>query len=1189
MKRTWVLAGLPLICLGLFAALVSVEVPQAAGREAGHAAAAPTARQAAPVQVTPATTPTRPIDYNWDVRPILSDYCFRCHGPDEKARQVNLRLDTAEGAYAALRRPGTFAIVPGKPDASQMIFRVTHANVAVRMPPQVANKVLSPEQIEILRQWIVQGAEYKPHWAFVPPQKAALPPLPAGTRVFTDIDRFVQAQLLRGGLRLSPEADKETLINRVTLTLTGLPPTLAEVDAFLKDTGPAAYGKVVDRLLASPAYGEHMGEQWLDIARYAESDGFLDDTHDRLLWPYRDWVIAAMTRNMPFDQFATWQLAGDLLPSHTKEQLLATAFLRVGKRTTENGSIDEEYRVEYAIDRAATIGQGFLAMTVGCARCHDHKYDPIPTKDFYSLTGFFNSTDEPGFYAPGRSGITPGPAMLWADPGAEADLARLRDAVRKAEAAYESTRAQAARVAAAKADALLSTPAAMTSLIQQALATGLQAHYPFDETTPMSDDQLPVPLPQARLSPPPLAPESLKQRCGGLVSDIGCRGAAPAPPPVGESEAAPAGVAAAGAAAPQGGQGAGRVVARPRPLGGGLVREELLLSPSTTAGVAPAVLSVPRLQAGIQGKAFYIEDNERAFLGKGVGYFERTQPFSLDLWVKAGQVYEDATVLNHRETENAGNAGYQLHLEQNHLRWDMMHSRAGNGISVTTTQAIPVNEWMHVTVTYDGSSRAGGTRIYVNGAAADVTVTRDNLSRTIIPNGDGNLNDEAFGLALGKRLRSSPPKGGAIDEVRVYRKALTPVEVRYLQSVVQPAVPQAPSRQELIDLLVAQEPRVGEGLAALTVARNIENETVSLIQQVPVMGDMPVPRPTYVLVRGNYEDHGEQVPPRGLTKVLPWNPAWPENRLGLAKWLFDPKNPLTARVFVNRTWQSHFGRGLVETAEDFGSQGSIPTNPDLLDYLAVNFIESGWDIKRLHQSIALSATYRQGSDASDALLKQDPRNMLLARYPRVRLPAEMVRDQALAASGLLVPKIGGPSVYPYQPPNMWDGFNAYKYPNPDQVPADAHHRRSLYSFIKRNAPHPAMASFDLPERGGAAARRQTSNTPLQALVLLDDPQYLEAYRALSSHVLKSVAATDARLIMVFRLATRRQPRADELATLRAYYEAQLRRFSQDTEAAVKLVTVGVTPVEPGLDTAQLAALTNVTTVVMNTPDAYTLR
>ena len=1152
MKRPY-RAGFLVSCTGLLAALTGVSGLVAAGRDAAQAQpqapAVTTAVSSAPV--------TRPVDYNWDVRPILSDYCFRCHGPDEKSRQAGLRLDTAEGAYAALRRPGTFAIVPGRPADSQLLFRITHANAAVRMPPLVANKALSPQQIEILRAWIAQGAEYKPHWAFTAPRKPAVPTVAAGPSVLTDIDRFVQARLGRDGLRLSSPADKETLINRVTLTLTGLPPTLAEVDAFLEDTSPLAYERLVDRLLASPAYGEHVGEHWLDIARYAESDGFLDDTHDRLLWPYRDWVIKALNENMPFDRFATWQLAGDLLPSHTKEQLLATAFLRVGKRSTENGAIDEEYRVEYAVDRAVTVGTGFLALTVGCARCHDHKYDPIPTKDFYGLTGFFNSTDEPGFYAPGRSGITPGPAMLWTDAATEKEIAGQRAAIVRAEAAYEAARQGAVNRVAARADALLQNPGDVRHLLEQSLTLELQGHYPFETTAPIPADVQPEPVPQARLSPPPLAPESLSPRCYRHESDIGCRTMR---------------------------TGMARLVDSWR-------TEPLVISPSTTAGAPPAVLLTPILRDGVVGKALYFDDNNRGVLGQDVGYFERTQPFSIDLWMQPGAVYGESLVFSHREADNAGNAGYILRLIDNRLWFEIAHSRAGNGIAIHTRDPLPVGKWAHVTLAYDGSSKARGLTMYLDGIPADVEIYRDNLTRTIIPNGDSNAGDDVYGIQFGQGGRIKTLKDGALDEMRVFSRALTAVEVRFLHEQVKSSGSPAPqvTRPELIDLLVAQDATVKDALSALVASRNIENETVSLLPEVLVMGDLPKPRPTYVLVRGNYEDHGEQIPPRGLDQVLPWNPAWPENRLGLAQWLFDPMNPLTARVFVNRAWQAHFGRGLVETSEDFGSQGSLPANPELLDYLAVTFRESGWDIKRLHKLIVMSGTYRQQSEVREELLQKDPDNLLLARFTRIRMPAEMVRDQALAASGLLVKKVGGPSVYPYQPPNMWDGFNAYDYPRPDAVPADTHHRRTIYSFIKRNAPHPAMASFDLPDRGGATARRRTSNSPLQALVLLDDPQFLEAYRALAGSVLRSETTTDARITKVFRLATRRHPKTAEIAALRDYHAAQTQRYTNDRAAAVKLLNVGVTAVDATLDPVQLAALTNLTTVVMNTPDAYSLR
>jgi hypothetical protein len=1109
---------------------------------------------------------SRPVDYNWDVRPILSENCFRCHGPDEKSRMAGLRLDVPDVAYAELKSgKGRHAITPGNPGESELLRRVSAENPAARMPPRSVNKVLSADQIDTLKRWIAQGAQYKPHWSFMAPQKPVPPSLKQSARVVNGIDRFVLERLEREGLHFSVEADKETLINRVTLTLTGLPPTLSEVDAFLKDRSRGAYEKVVDRLLASPAYGEHMAAYWLNIARYSESDGFLDDYHDRLFWPYRDWVIAAFNRNMPFDQFSTWQLAGDLMPAHTKEQTLATAFLRVGKRTTENGALDEEYRVEYAVDRANTVGIGFLGMTVGCARCHDHKYDPISHKDFYALTGFFNSTDEPGFYAPGSTGITAGPTLSWTDAATEAQLSEAAATIRAAEDVYAAARAAAGRDTAGRAEAMRRAPQELEAAIKQSLAGGLVAHYPFEETAPIPDDKLPRSLPNNRRpAPPPLAPLTLARRNG-----LG-------PPP---AVPAPAG------AAPTAEQQLAATRGVGRSLPSDLVRDALVWSPSTVHGIGPAVLESASLHPGAKGLAFYFDDTNRGFLAQDIGLFERTQPFSLDLWVLAAQVYEDSMVLNHRENDNSGNAGYQLDLEKNRLRFDLMHSRAGNRIRVVTRQPIAVKTWTHVTVTYDGSSRAAGVALYVNGVPADVDVVSDNLNRTIIPNGGGTLGDEHMGLSFGKRFRMTALKDGAIDELRVFKTALTPLEVRYLQNESVPAA----AADDVAALLVANDARVIEAGAKLIEAREAENQIISRVPEVLVMGDTPTPRPTYVLLRGQYTDRGEEVKPRGLSQIYPWNPSLPENRLGLAQWLFDARNPLTARVFVNRLWQQDIGRGLVETAEDFGAQGSIPSHPELLDWLAVTFRDSGWNVKQTQKLIVMSATYRQSSSASDQLVKKDPRNVLLARANRLRMPAEMVRDNALAASGLLVNTVGGPSTYPYQPDTIWDGLAVYAYPAADMIPADDHHRRSLYSFIKRNAPHPAMATFDLPDRGTTTVRRQTSNTPLQALVLLDDPQYLEAYRVLATHVLKTVADPDARITTVFRLATRRKPTPQERGPMRAYLDAQLVRYSEDKDAAEKLVQAGVTPVDPQVDVTQLAALMNLTAVVMNTPDAYSLR
>jgi hypothetical protein len=1140
----------------LGAALLLLDVAAVTGR-----AQAPSAQVAASARV---------IDYNWDVRPILSEYCFRCHGPDEKARRANLRLDQADSAYAALAggRGERHAVVPGKPDESEMIRRVTHQTPALRMPPAVTNKVVSAEQIETLRLWIAQGAQYKPHWAYITPVKPAVPSVKAAGRGLTDVDRFVVSRLEREGLALSAQADKETLINRVSLGLTGLPPTLAEVDAFLKDSSPSAYEKVVDRLLASPAYGERMAGYWLDVARYSESDGFLDDRHDRLFWPYRDWVIAAFNRNMPFDQFATWQLAGDLMPSHTKEQKLATAFLRVGKRTTENGSIDEEYRVEYVVDRTNTIGTAFLGLTVGCARCHDHKYDPISHKDFYSLSGFFNSTDEPGFYAPGNTGITPGPTINWTDAATEAKLAQADALVKERETAFDAARAAAARDAAIEAERLAGTPDAAAT-VQRSIAASLAAHYAFEQTSPIPDDQLPTSRPRRRMSPPVLEP---------LTQERNPFGPPPQPP-----------ANAAGQNLPPSGDQQLAAVRQRRNLPSDLVRDALVFTPSEIAGVPPGFLEAPIFKDGVKGKAFYFDDTNRGVLGADVGNYERHQPFSLDFWLLAAQEYEDSAVLNNLENDNNGNAGYALKLEKNRLRFDVMHSRAGDRISVVSRVAVPVKKWTHVTVTYDGSSRARGVALYLDGARLEVDVVSDNLTRTIIPNGGGTLGDEYLGLQFGKRFRMTTLKDGAIDEIRVFKKALAPIEIRTLQDAGAAFSDRDTVRRDLVEVLVAGDARVVEAAARLAEARDAQNRIVSVLPQVMVMGDTPTPRPTYVLLRGQYTDHGEQVQPRGLSQIFPWNDGLPKNRLGLASWLFDPKNPLTSRVFVNRVWQLYFGQGLVGTSEDFGSQGSIPSHPELLDWLAVTFRESGWDIKGLHKRIVMSATYRQSSNVSDELLKRDPRNVLLARAPRMRMPAEMVRDNALAASGLLVRTVGGKSTYPYQPDTIWDGTAGATYPDASRIPADDHHRRTLYSFVKRNAPHPAMATFDLPDRGTSVVRRQTSNTPLQALVLLDDPQYLEAYRVLAAHVLRTVQARDARLTMVFRLATRRHPQPVEMDTMRRYYDSQVQRYTSDQDAAAELLSVGVTPVDTKLPAPELAAMMNLATVVMNTPDAYSLR
>lgn len=1099
------------------------------------------------------------ISYNWHVRPILSENCFKCHGPDIEGREASLRLDSQEFAFERLEGPRErYAIVPGNPDNSELIWRINTSNPDDVMPHASTRKALTDREKAILRQWIADGAEYQRHWAFLPPEIVPAPPADFDDRAANGIDRYVFARLESEGVTPSPEADRETLINRVSLTLTGLPPSLDEVDTFVADTSPDAYEKLVDRLLGSPRYAEHMASWWLDLARWSDTDGFLDDHHDRYLWPWRDWVIEAFDRNMPFDEFGTWQLAGDLLPDATEEQLLATAFLRVGKRSTENGAIDEEYKVEYMVERTDNaLGTAFMGLTLGCARCHDHRYDPISQRDYYQLGAFFNSNDEPGHYPPGFSGVQGGPTLAWPSEEQSAAIDAAAALVAEREVAYRSALAAASsEVEAAVGGLLAGDGLPATATLRVSLERGLAAHYAFDTATPAKLTDLPTRRP---LNLPP-------------VSLAEFRPSASAPPPQ-EFETDEERQAAEFQA---------RVPSH-------YDAAKLSLSPAATAGVPGAIVQAPILRDGISGQALFFDETNRGFLGRDVGYYDRSQPFSIDLWFYAAEAYEDVPVLNHISENNSGNTGYKLSIDQGHLWVQLSHSPPANMIALRSVAPFPLGEWTHVTLSYDGSSRAAGTRVFFNGRPAEMHVERDTLTRSILPWTSGDVLDPFVGLVFGSRFRMKAPVGSGLDEIRLYDRALAAAEIAVLhadmlgQSIV-------PDRDDLVDAIVAHDSRVLATLDELTSARSAHDELVSVVPQVLVMGDAPEPIPTHVLYRGVYNEPRDEVEPRGLESVMSWDDSLPGNRLGLAQWLFDASNPLTVRVFVNRIWQTHFGRGIVETAEDFGSQGSIPTHPELLDWLAAEFVESGWDVKALHRLIATSATYRQSSAVPDALAASDPDNALYARGPRWRMTAEMVRDHALAVSGLLVGTIGGDSVRPYQPGGIWNPTNSfYRYPESDAIPADEHHRRTMYTFVKRNALHPALRNFDFMNRTESVARRRSSNTPLQALTLLNDPQYVEAYRALAGSVLTSSDDAHTQLRQLYRLATRATPSEAMLDRLELYYEDQRATFGADVEKALALLEVGVTDPDPTLDSATLAALTNVAAVVMNSPDAYTVR
>jgi hypothetical protein len=1005
------------------------------------------------------------VDFARDVLPVLADNCFHCHGPDEKARKAKLRLDTKDGAFSK-----SGVIVPGKSGESELYARVSSSDATEVMPPPDSNRKLTAKQKDALKAWIDAGAKWGTHWAYVPLPKVAPVPAnrdPKGSAwVRNPIDAFILARLEKEGLKPSPEATKEAWLRRVTFDLTGLPPTLAESDAFLKDQSPKAYEAVVDRLLASPRYGERMAADWLDLARFADTHGYQYDRH-RTMWPYRDWVIRAFNANQPFDQFLTDQLAGDLLPTPTKEQRLATAFNRLHMQNEEGGVVEEEFRVAYVTDRVTTFGTTFLGQTLECSRCHDHKYDPITQKDFYRLFAFFQNIDECG-QTTYFTNAMPVPTLLLSTAEQDQKIAELKAVVAASEASVQRVRGSA-REAFAK----WARPSA-------------------------------VPLPK------PVAAYSFEEWKGNRVTND-----ADPKHPAAESNG-------------------------PKPI------------------------------AGRTGRGAEL-NGDNGFDFPAAGHFKRSDPFTLSVWVRTPNHPKRAVIVHHsRAPVDAGSRGYELLLEDGRVAFGLHHMWPGNSVKVTTAAKVPVNEWVHLAASSDGSGRAAGLKLFVNGQFQQTEVIRDKLSKDI-DYGGGEPN-----LAIGYRFRDPGFKGGKVDEFRVFDRALTAAEVATLADAAA-----APTDDEWFDLFLhtAHEPyRVA--LAELKKARHALADFVTPIPEVMVMQEEPTPKPAFVLKRGAYDAPGEAVT-SDTPAALPAFPAnAPRNRLGLAQWLTHPDHPLTARVTVNRLWQQMFGKGLVETSDNFGTTGTPPTHPELLDWLARDFVEHSWDVKRAIKQMALSATYRQSSKASPELLAKDPYNHLLARAPARRLSAEMLRDQSLAVSGLLAERQGGPSVYPYQPDGLWDDvMSRPKYP---RSKGEDLYRRSLYTYVKRTAPHPQMTTFDAADRSVCTARRQATSTPLQALALLNDPQFVEAARFLGERLLKEGGATTAeRAAWAFRLVTGRKASDKEVSLLTAVFDEQKAEYAKDPKAAEKLLAVGDGKPDAKLDKAELAAATQLALVILN--------
>jgi hypothetical protein len=1042
------------------------------------------------------------VGFNRDIRPILSDRCYTCHGPDEAKRKSKLRLDREDVAKSDLG--GHFAIVPGNIAGSELIRRITSDDQARRMPPAWAGAAkLTDREIDLLTRWVAQGAPWQKHWSFLAPVRPALPEVRGKGWPKNAIDYFVMARLEREGVTPSPEADRRILIRRVSFDLTGLPPTPPEVDAFLRDRSANAYEKVVDRLLASPHYGERMAMRWLDAARYADTNGYQTDG-ERQMWRWRDWVIDAFNRNLPYDQFTIEQIAGDLLPGATRAQTIATGFNRNHRMNGEGGIIPEEYAAEYVVDRVDTTSTVWMGLTLACARCHNHKFDPFTQREFYQMFAYFNQLPERGNAF--KYGNSP-PVMAAPLPDQEARLKAVEQKLTVAEQRLMVLEAQIGRAQAAW-ETSLPGPAPVDWAPSRAVAVHL----------PLAGD-----LSGEIIADPPRSEKYLYLMENGPVE-----------------------------------------------------------GPVSFTGKAAWKDGETRVEAPIGGVGEF--DGKRYVDVGDVGNFGFYDSFTLS--ARINPAAGSGTIVS-RANDEAEGKGFALVLKDGHLRASLVQRWLDDGVRIESEEAVPLNRWSHVSLTYDGSRLASGVHLYLDGLPLRTKIDLDYMNQPF---------DAKQPLRIGGGLGADNRFRGQIAEVRVYRRALPAEEVAVL-AVAEPVSRLAPvpagqrSAAQATKLRSCFLERYSpeEMQAASRNVLDLREQRDRLADSFPtvmVMQDSAAPRQTHVLLRGAYDQPGDKVEP-GVPAVLPPGPTGlPNNRLGLARWLVDKANPLTARVAVNRFWQMDFGVGLVKTVEDFGSQGEWPSNPDLLDWLATEFVGNGWDMKALQKTIVMSATYRQSSKVTPELMRKDPENRMLARGPRVRLPAEMVRDQALVASGMLVDKIGGPSVKPYQPAGLWkelSGGDDYK-----QDHGDGLHRRSLYTFWKRTAPPPMMMNFDAAGREACVVRELRTNTPMQSLDLMNDVTFLEAARKMAERMMREGGSTAAeRMGYGFELATARRPNDREREILAASFGYYRDMFQSDGASATRYLAQGEAARDARLDAPELAAYAAVASLIFNLDAALT--
>lgn len=1013
----------------------------------------------------PPPAAVKPVDFGREIRPLLSENCFSCHGPDEKKRMAGLRLDTQEGALSRIK--------PGDAAASPLFQRMNHEQKTLRMPPAASGRTLTARQIELMKRWIDEGAAWKIHWSYAPPQRLDPPAVKDRAWAKHPVDQFVLARLEKEGLRPSPEADRATLIRRVSLDLTGLPPKPEEVAAFVADKSANAYEKVVDRLLVSRHYGEKMAMLWLDLSRYADTHGYHIDSH-RVMWPWRDWVIRSFNENKRWDEFVVEQIAGDLLPDASPDQRLATGFNRNHMINFEGGAIADEYLTEYVIDRVETTSNVFMGMTMGCARCHDHKYDPISQRDFYRFFAFFNTVEEKGL--DGQRGNAE-PKMFVASTGQISEIEKM-------DAEIKTLRKRLGEKDVDEAQAAWEKTLGSSADMQRRLKGGLEFHYDFE---------------------------------GGLEDSSGHYRAA-------------------------------RMLANEVSYVTGAVGRAAVFTVDERMALPADVLAA-------ESRPFTLAFFARPTHERTVRIFEKN---GFEVWT--------------------GVSGYVPYYK----RGAPLHLKFGEARLVSEAPLL-YTVHSHVAIAYDGSGRAAGVRLFIDGKPVKLRVEADGPVRFA---GPAPLTIREF--------------QGQMDDLRLYDRALAESELTALATDLGALrlaeVPAARRSKEEKDRLRAYflahgaPPELRDQQAKL---KKLETERQHLGEVVPgamVMAEMKEkPRESFVLGRGDYRNKTEKVT-AAVPAALPPLPAGVEaNRLGLAKWLVEPSHPLMTRVTVNRFWQQYFGTGLVKTSEDFGSQGESPSHPELLDWLATELVRTNWDVKAMQKLIVMSATYRQSSRTTPALLEKDPENRLLARMSRFRLPAELVRDNALAASGLLHAEVGGPSVFPYQPAGLWDEmafgreFTAQRY-----TPSHGQdlYRRGMYSFWKRTVPPATMATFDAPDREKCTSRRSVTNTPLQALALMNDPTFVEAARHLAQRMLRDGGRRpEDRIAFAYERVLARRPNPRETAVLKEVALRQAELYNRNAEAAEKLVTVGESKRDSQLPVPELAAWTNVATMILNLDEA----